>query len=160
MSPIQVTLATPDDRDILAPFFGTVAAAQSRHDPEAAETGAQGFRRSLEAYDWLRSENYRLVLAYVNEEAAGYALAARLPKADGRVGFLFVDELFVLPPYRRKGIASVLLKRAQSLAVEMGLAGVRLLVRTGNEAARELYRKAGFRESETIFCEWRREYPD
>ena len=34
-------------------------------------------------------------------------------------------------------------------------AGLRLLVRPQNEAARALYRKAGFSESETIFCEKR-----
>ncbi len=157
MSEIQVVTAEPTNVETLARFFGAVAAAQSRHDPEAAETGAQGFRRSLDAYNWLRSENYRLLVAYVNQEAAGYALCVRVPKADERIGFLFVDELFVLPPFRRQGVASALLKRVQSLAVEMGLAGVRLLVRTGNEAARELYRRAGFRQSETIFCEWRRE---
>ena len=48
--------------------------------------------------------------AEVEGQPAGLAAAARLPKADARGGFLFVDELMVLPAYRRQGVARALLE--------------------------------------------------
>jgi len=43
--------------------------------------------------------------------------------------------------------------RVDELARELGLHGVRLLVRPDNEPARSLYRHAGFEENGTIFCQ-------
>lgn len=67
-----------------------------------------------------------------------------------------VDELVVLPAFRRQGIARALLQRPQALAEEMGLAGIRLLVRPENGPARSLYRTLGFAEQSTNFAEWLR----
>ena len=59
----------------------------------------------------------------------------------------------MLPAYRRQGVATALLGRVVALAGELGLAGVRLLVRPENEAARGLYRSLGFDESATVLCQ-------
>jgi ribosomal protein S18 acetylase RimI-like enzyme len=84
----------------------------------------------------------------------GYAVAVRIPKLDARMGFLFVDELYVLPSYRRRGVARRMISHVQSLAREEGLAGVRLLVRPENGPARALYRGCAFQEQESFFCQW------
>lgn len=154
MPTVDVTPAALRDLPDLRRFFGAAAAAEAPQDPAAAERGAAGLQAALWAHDFLRSGSCSLLLARVAEEPAGYLLAVRVPKADARVGFLFVDELYTLPAYRRMGVARALLERAQSLAGELGLAGVRLLVRPDNEAARTLYRSCGFAEHETVFCQW------
>ena len=54
--------------------------------------------------------------------------------------------LAVHPVYRRQRIARNLLNRLETLAREAGFSEIRLEVRTGNHAARELYRQLGYRE--------------
>lgn len=136
-------------------FFRNMGAVQAPGDPAAPERAEQGLLRFLEALDGLHSESCWLFLARWGDEPAGYALAVRVPKADERLGFLFVDELYVLPAFRRRGVGQALLGEIQALARKLGLAGVRLLVRPRNRPARRLYRRMGFRESRAIFCEWR-----
>ena len=121
----------------------------------AANYAASGIRTSLAHYDFTRSDSCWMLLATVEAAPAGYASVVRIPKADARAGFLFVDELYVLRPFRRAGIARALLNYVERFAVDLGLAGVRLLVRSENAAARSLYRVAGYVESPTIFCEKR-----
>ncbi|MGB9593262.1 MAG: GNAT family N-acetyltransferase [Anaerolineae bacterium] len=103
--------------------------------------------------DFLGRDGFWVLLARAKGEAAGFAHVCLIPKADVRWGFLFVDELFVHPAHRRKGVATALLERAVAMSGELGLAGVRLLVRPENAAARALYRKAGFQESPTLLCQ-------
>lgn len=143
------------DPEVLRSFFRAVGAAEAPDDPEAPDRAEAGLLRSLQASSWLHSDHHWLFLARREGRPAGYALAVRIPKADERLGFLFVDELYVLPAYRRRGVGRALLVEIQALARRLGLAGVRLLVRPGNRPARRLYRAAGFRESAAVFCEWR-----
>jgi GNAT superfamily N-acetyltransferase len=55
----------------------------------------------------------------------------------------WVDELFVEPAYRGKGIASQLLDLAESASLENGAQALHLEVTHGNPAI-ELYRRRGF----------------
>lgn len=156
MSPVTVTTASAGDLSSLVGLFRAIAAAEAPDDPAAPERGEAGLRRSLGAWDLLNRDACFLLLGRMAAEPAGYLLAVRLPKADERVGFLFVDELYVLPAFRRRGVARALLERVQALAVELGLAGVRLLARPENAPARRLYRQCGFVEQESLFCQWQR----
>lgn len=153
LSPCSVQVER--DPEVLRTFFRSVGAEEAPGDPEAPWRAEAGFLRSLEACNWLDSQHHWLLLARWDGRPAGYALVVRIPKADERLGFLFVDELYVLPGYRRRGIGRALLGEIQALARRLGLAGVRLLVRPGNRPARRLYRRAGFRASDSVFCEWR-----
>jgi ribosomal protein S18 acetylase RimI-like enzyme len=185
---VTVTIATSHDVPDLVRFFRAVATVEAPDNPDAAERGEAGLRDALGVYDFLNSDTCFLLLARVygaplaprpspvdrlpgeaaaqaklanaNGAPAGYLLAVRIPKADARVGFLFVDEVYVLPAYRRMGVARALLERVQTLSVERGLAGVRLLVREENLGARWLYQGCGFVEHSTLFCEWRVEQGD
>lgn len=121
----------------------------------AAKHAASGIRASLARYNFTRSDACWMLLATIEDAPAGYASAVRIPKADARAGFLFVDELYVLRRFRRAGIARRLLEYIERFALDLGLAGVRLLVRPENAAARSLYRLSGYAESPTIFCEKR-----
>jgi ribosomal protein S18 acetylase RimI-like enzyme len=142
---ISITALTP----------ATAALAEAFLQAQAGPAAVAGLRASRAIYDLLASDSFWLLLARVGDQPAGLAAVARLPKADARGGFLFVDELTVLPAYRRLGVATALLRHVKALAAELGLAGVRLLVRPENEAARRLYRRLGFDESATLLCEGR-----
>jgi ribosomal protein S18 acetylase RimI-like enzyme len=61
-------------------------------------------------------------------------------------GALYVDALATDPGHRRRGVARALLAQAEALAREASLRRVALDTRLDNAPARELYRRAGFRE--------------
>src|SRR5687768_17945397 len=121
----------------LAPADGALLEAFLR--AEGGDAAVDGYRASRARFDLLNSDSFWLLLATIDHQPAGLAAVARLPKTDARVGFLFVDELSVLPEFRRRGVATALLEHTFALANELGLAGVRLLTRPDNEAARRLY---------------------
>ena len=61
-----------------------------------------------------------------------------------QAGELYLDSLAVLPAYRRRGIASLLLKATAEKASAMGIPQVGLLVDKGNPAGERLYVSNGF----------------
>ena len=61
-------------------------------------------------------------------------------------GMLYVDALAVDPAFRRRGVASTLLRRAEAFAADRGLGGVALDTGLHNEPARALYQASGYAE--------------
>lgn len=86
----------------------------------------------------------------------GWISAVYIPKLgiwNGK-GHIQIDELWVAPEYRNRGIASLLMDRAEQLAVDVKAHGLRLYVSPGNEAAIRLYEKHGFSGSrDALFME-------
>ncbi|MBV9468049.1 MAG: GNAT family N-acetyltransferase [Abitibacteriaceae bacterium] len=122
-------------------------------DLVGADAVVADLERSLLHHDFLQSDSFWLFAAEWQEQFVGYVTAARIPKADGRLCFLYVDELFVLKPYRRQGVATALLQAVLELARTLSAQGVRLLVEPDNQAARALYQSLGFHQSTLIFCQ-------
>ena len=146
----------PITSDHLGEFVALLRAIEAEthpDDPAAPGRAEAGLLQSVAQYDFTQSDACWLLLAWVRAQVAGYALAVRLPKADARKGFLFVDELYVLKPWRRRGVAMHLLKQVHDLARREGYAGVRLLVRPSNHTARKLYTRLGYAEYPSILCE-------
>lgn len=143
-----------------ASLFRTIAIESNPQDPSAPDVAEAGFRQSLTRYDLIGSNASWLLLARVSTHLAGYLTAVRIPKLDSRNGFVFVDELHVLKAYRRRGVATCLLEAADDLARQAGCAGVRLLVRPSNAAARALYQHLGYAEHPAILCELQRTQVD
>jgi GNAT superfamily N-acetyltransferase len=66
---------------------------------------------------------------------------------------IYLEDLSVLPEYRRKGIAGALLKAVAKHAVERGIPQVSWLMIAWNEGARKLYQAAGAEvEDGNCFC--------
>lgn len=63
------------------------------------------------------------------------------------VGFMF--ELYVLPPYRKKGLGKLLIQEGVSILKARGYEEVRFNVYTANPA-KEMYSRLGFKELQTI----------
>ena len=143
MPTIHIEHITPERAELFEAYLRQASGEETVEELNAARAG----------YDLLASDSFWLLLALVDGKPAGLAAVARVPKTDARVGFLFVDELGVLPEFRRQGVAAALLAHIDGLARRLGLAGVRLLVRPENEAARRVYQQAGFSEQPVIFCQ-------
>ena len=154
-SEITIVRATGEHRTALEALVARIEAEDHPEDPEAAARAPRGMAESLSRYDALASDSVWLLLAYSDDRTAGLAVLARVPKLDGRVGFLYLDELHVLAEHRRRGIGRALIGSAVDLVRELGLAGIRLLTRPDNEAARALYESLGFHGSETLLYQSR-----
>jgi ribosomal protein S18 acetylase RimI-like enzyme len=74
--------------------------------------------------------------------------AAGLVSPHPPVQTLYVDALAVAPEFRRRGVARMLLQRAEGYAAAAGLTGVSLDTGLQNAPARALYEASGYRERE------------
>ena len=109
-------------------------------------------RRFDEAFDeavdgelaarFLADDRHHLVVAYVDGEPAGFVSATEILHPD-KPTELFLNELAVLPAYRRRGAATRLLEELKHLAKERGCVSIWVLTDEDNEAAVASYRKAG-----------------
>jgi ribosomal protein S18 acetylase RimI-like enzyme len=110
-------------------------------------------------YDVLENENLFIYAAQIDSKFIAYISIAYIPKVgrsiQGNNGFLFIDELWTNPNYRKKGIAYALMKKADTLCRDMKIAGLRLYVSANNEAGISLYKKCGYeiKFDETLLME-------
>jgi ribosomal protein S18 acetylase RimI-like enzyme len=150
-----VRIVAPADLARLEQLWRDIAREEHPDDPDAEERAARGSRRSRSEFDYLDTDSFWIFASEAEHRYAGYASASRIPKADARVGFLYIDELYVLQNHRRLGHATRILEMAVTHAGNLRLAGVRLLVDPANTAARRLYDRLGFVERNQVFCERR-----
>src|SRR5436309_7915848 len=101
--------------------MGAIESERLPGDPLASRRAEAEVRLSLARFDFTQSAASRMLMAMSAGAAAGYALVVRIPKPDARVGFLFVEELYVLGAYRRAGVASALLRECEKVARAWGL---------------------------------------
>lgn len=81
-------------------------------------------------------------------QGVGHAWYVAEDRPIGRV--IFIYDIAVEPEHRRKGHAQAALRAIEDDARTMGCVGVQLHVFGGNAGARELYRKAGYEETDVM----------
>ena len=75
---------------------------------------------------------------------AGYVVLTISFSFEYRGRDAFIDELYVDPAYRRRGLGRLAIGFAEQRAKELGVNAVHLEVDHGNDPAMELYRKIGY----------------
>ncbi|HUJ24948.1 MAG TPA: GNAT family N-acetyltransferase [Myxococcales bacterium] len=86
-----------------------------------------------------------LLLAFAQGEPVGICLANWLVSAERGGRNLWVEELYVAPHARRRGVARALMAELRRLNPDAR--GIELYVTEGHDPARALYRSLGFREN-------------
>jgi ribosomal protein S18 acetylase RimI-like enzyme len=99
--------------------------------------------------DWLRDgfgphPEFTAYLAEVGGAAVGMATCSRRTITGWNGPVVFLQDLYVEPAHRRRGIAEALMGRVAALASELGSPIVELTVRADNDSARKFYERAGF----------------
>lgn len=139
--PARITHATPGDLDALSRLFD--AYRQFHGQPSSLDA----------ARDWLRNRlrfgESKVLVARQDEAIVGFAQlypsfsSVRLGRS------WIVNDLFVLPATRRQGIAHALLEAAADFARKEGAVAISLETARDNDAARAMYRAAGWHEDAT-----------
>ncbi len=144
---ITVRAATPGDGAIL--LSTTWELAKSHGVPETVTATAADFEHALFREDAVIGA----LIAFVDGVPAGTVVWHRSFSTNRGKETMYLEDLSVLPAFRRKGVAKVLLRETAKLAVRMGYPSIYWLMMDWNEAARELYAKAGAHiESGNSFC--------
>lgn len=95
------------------------------------------------------------IIVYAAEEEGkfvGWISLLVLPKIGlGKRGYIFVDELWVQPSYRKKGIGGKLLEKCDLHVMDEELDGCRLVVSTENRQAHSLYQALGFKSLDQAY---------
>jgi ribosomal-protein-alanine N-acetyltransferase len=110
-------------------------------------------RRTPWKWDWddvePRLGHAAVFLAEIGGAPAGFAIASR-----SRPDIGHVDDLYVRPAYRRRGVAEAILGELVRAFHERGVEHVALDVDAGNDPARALYESFGFtRYADRLFVE-------
>jgi ribosomal protein S18 acetylase RimI-like enzyme len=65
--------------------------------------------------------------------------------------FWILNDLFVVPAYRRLGVARALMQRAEAHAIRTGAIGLTLSTATDNNRAQKLYDLAGYERDDEFY---------
>ena len=91
---------------------------------------------------FLRDDRHHLLVVDVDGRPAGFVSATEVFHPD-KPPELFLNELSVDEPFRRRGAATALLEELSALGHELGCATIWVLTDEGNAAATATYRRAG-----------------
>ena len=95
-------------------------------------------------YEILEDKKLNVFAAKMEGKFIGWVSAVYIPKiswTNGN-GHLFIDELWVNPNYRRKGIGHALMEKIENIAKEINVIGLRLYA---NNEGKYLYDKCGYK---------------
>lgn len=134
---IRIVPATERDTPVILSLIkGLAEYERLEHEVEATEDGV---RESLFG-DWPGAE---VVLAYIGADVAGFALFFHNYSTFlGRRG-LYLEDLFVLPAYRSRGVGRRLMSHLARVAIERKCGRMEWWVLDWNESAIRFYRSIG-----------------
>ena len=134
---ISIRKATISDLSLILQFIRGLA--EYEREPKAVVATEEDLRR-----DGFGPEpKYRCVIAEWNNVPAGFAFFFyNYSTWRGRPG-LYLEDLFVLPELRGKGIGKALLKHVAQVAVRENCYGIRWMVLEWNEPALKFYESLG-----------------
>jgi GNAT superfamily N-acetyltransferase len=135
----RIELATERDVPVILRLINGLAEYEKlSHEVVATEAGLReslfGARRVTE-----------VLIGYAGNEPVGFAVFFHNYSTFlGRAG-IYLEDLFVLPQWRRRGLGSQLLRRIAQTAVERGCGRLEWSVLDWNEPAINFYKKLGAR---------------
>ncbi len=103
----------------------------------------------------LKNPNLYVYAAEIDGRFVGWISLVYVPKiGKWKGGHVYVDELWVAPPFRGLGLSRILMGEAEVLRKKLGAVGIRLYVNSENEIAKNLYSSCDYTETgRAIFME-------
>ncbi len=117
------------------------------------ETGAERAPSQTPVSEQMKKElsnpNLYLYAVKMAGRYVGWISLVYIPKAGSRWhghGHVYIDELWVEPGFRGRGLAKALMQKADDLKDELAATGIRLYVNVNNPTAKKLYERCGYQE--------------
>jgi GNAT superfamily N-acetyltransferase len=134
---LSIRPATPDDASLMLYFIRGLA--EYEREPNAVIATEEGLIRD----GFGPHPKYRCLIAEWDSAPAGFALFHyNYSTWRGQPG-LYLEDLFVLPEMRGKGIGKALLQKLAAIAMEENCYGLRWMVLEWNTPALEFYNSLG-----------------
>lgn len=137
MKSLNIHPATRDDVPALLSLIRGLAAYEKK--PNAVVANEQDLLRDA----FGSHPKFRALIAEWKDQPAGYASFFHFYSTYQGKSALFLEDLFVLEPFRRHGIGMALLSAVAKLAVDEGCSGLRWEVLDWNKPAIAFYEKLG-----------------
>lgn len=102
-------------------------------------------REPLEIATCLKKNEELVVVAVLNDKVIGFGCAQVARSFCYKHLSGEITEMYVKPPYRRTGVASVLLHELEKLLLEKEVDAIRILTGVNNASAKIAYQKKGYR---------------
>ena len=135
---LSITPATTDDCSECARLFA------EQLDEHGIKTPSESLSRMLmEAV--ARPDRSLLLLAKLNGQIVGVAYVATILSAEHCGIVAWLEELYVIPEHRSKGIGTELVSAVVRIASDMGAVAVDLEVDASHDRVASLYQRFGFR---------------
>lgn len=141
MSSLEFREAIPGDEAVLLSMMRALA----EQDPEVIPFHESAARAAFHQFLSLPAFG-RIWLLYTGADPIGYIILTVGFSFEFRGHDAFIDELYIVPTYRRRGFGRQSMAFVEREAHEMGVNAVHLEVDPGNDSALELYRRAGYRD--------------
>ncbi|GIW00954.1 GNAT family N-acetyltransferase [Roseiflexus sp.] len=90
------------------------------------------------------------LIAYYGDDAIGFACLRLIPWLCYDVMYAELTELFVVEAFRRRGVASALVARAERMARAAGATELRILTGRDNVAAQAFYQALGYEDEDEM----------
>jgi len=137
--------AVPGDEAVLFPMMRELAGQEPGVVPFDESAARSAFRQFLllPAFGriWLISDGGAL---------GGYVILTIGFSFEFRGHDAFIDELYIVPTHRRRGLGRAAMAFVEQQAREMGVHAMHLEVDRGNDPARELYRRTGYQDHDRL----------
>lgn len=144
---IEVIRARSSHLSDVEDLWRDIAREVEPNDEAAPAREVEGLNRSLQAFDFLESDSFWLLIARSGDKPIGYLTTVRIPKPDKRMGVLYIDELHVLKEHRRRGAGSALVQEVCDIVQELGFWRVRLNADQNDPGVCAFYEANGFKHS-------------
>ncbi|MDH4069017.1 MAG: GNAT family N-acetyltransferase [Ignavibacteria bacterium] len=134
---MNIRIATPDDGESVLSLIAALAEYEKMDPPDA-----EARRRLIEE---MKQEHPRFEVFLAEEEgrAVGYAIIFETYSTFGAFPVLYLEDLFVLPSYRKKKIGLALFHAVVREAQRRGCGRLEWVVLSWNTPAIGFYRKLG-----------------
>jgi GNAT superfamily N-acetyltransferase len=138
----QIVIRKAEERDINAMCLLLAGLFAIETD---FETDVQKQRNAL---NLLIKDNNKAAFVTMSNQSIFGMITGQLVVSTAAGGYsILLEDLFVIPEYRGKGIASILIQNIISWGKTKGAVRVQLVADEKNSAALELYKKTGFSQS-------------
>jgi diamine N-acetyltransferase len=151
---LVIRAAASADEPCLLPMMQALVEQEPNPNPGAFQPVlvSKAFRALLD-----RPERGRVWLLEIDKQPVGYIVLTLGFSFEFLGTDAFIDELYIVPEFRRRGFAKRAVEFLEAEAKKLGVNALHLEVDEGNDAAFELYRQNGFEDhSRFLMTKWLR----